>query len=291
MQASRRQKFLDYLVTNLPDLLTVVVAATVIVSYTIKPPSENDLGTLLAALLSVMGLMAISALWSRKLQLRRIEEFSERTAVIVEERLAGTPLARHYLKTPNEVHGLHMATTILIGGVVLGRAMRVYSSQLKEKLNSGARVQIMLLDSADTIAVESFARRSPLPNTDAAFWRTRLEQNYQVIHAIGEAIPDTGGILEIGYLPYVPSFGLLLLNPEQSDGFCAVKIYHHKIDRPEPVLHLSRSKDSDWFEFFYQQWNLLWGDCRTEVYPRHATRSKRSSARTKSRHTKSSSSI
>ncbi len=124
-----------------------------------------------------------------------------------------------------------------------------------------------MLDPSNTAILEEFAIWTSLEDTDVEFWRTRLEQNRKYITGGITYVENAKGSLEIGYLPFIPSFGLIFVNPASEHGFCAVEIYHHKTDKPEPAFDIDKSDDSVWFEFFLEQYNLLWKSCRVETIP------------------------
>jgi len=99
--------------------------------------------------------------------------------------------------------------------------------------------------------------------TTPDFWATRLKTVLDVIRVIAST-PGSTGTVEVGYLPFVPSFGLLLTDPDQPRGRCQVDIYHHKSAEPNPSFQLSAAEDPQWFAFFSSQSALMWSCCRIE---------------------------
>ncbi len=76
--------------------------------------------------------------------------------------------------------------------------------------------------------------------------------------------PGSIGKVEIGYLPYVPSFGLVIIDPDQPHGTCFVELYHHRSAEPNPAFELRASEDPFWYNFFVNQYKILWESCRIE---------------------------
>lgn len=81
--------------------------------------------------------------------------------------------------------------------------------------------------------------------------------------AIADNLENTGTI-EIGYLPYTPAFGMILIDPETEDGVGIFEIYHHKSTERNATFTVSAVEDEQWYPFFQQQYELLWGCCRVK---------------------------
>lgn len=266
------KRALRFLIDGLPEVLTILIAAGVVWKYRVAPATLADLPLLVHAILAILVLLAISGLLDRSRRLRRIQELTERTNSMVEARFQKNTVVTEVLGSPDDPVDIDTAHDIRIGGVVLGRTIRVYSGKLRERIMQGASVRIMMVDPMDKLLSEQFALRSPLAETDATFWQTRLSQSHQVIRSIASGIPEAAGRLEIGLLPFIPGFGLFLADPHDSDGVCIVKIYPHLTDAQEPVLTLRRTTDPYWYPFFVNQFESLWEKCRVERYPVAFTR-------------------
>lgn len=100
-------------------------------------------------------------------------------------------------------------------------------------------------------------------DTTAEFWRSSLEAVEAVVDAIAKA-PGSKGKLELGYLPYIPSFGFVVIDPDEPHGFCFVEIYHHRSAEPKAAFELRASDDPFWYGFFRRQFEILWNSCRVE---------------------------
>ncbi|GAB4578411.1 MAG: hypothetical protein Fur0022_11460 [Anaerolineales bacterium] len=77
MNQSRLQEFVEWLLDNIFDIVTVLVAILLVGKYQITPPTSNDIAEIATWILGVLGLLAISGLWERNRRLHRIEKLSE----------------------------------------------------------------------------------------------------------------------------------------------------------------------------------------------------------------------
>jgi hypothetical protein len=153
------------------------------------------------------------------------------------------------------------AKEICLLGYSLSRTVRKYTEVLSQRLAQGAQIRVIVVDPKldevlNRMALESIA-------STAEHWRNSIEATRTLLGAIVKS-PGNTGKLEIGYLPYTPSFGIVLLNPNEPEGVCFVEIYHHKATVHNATFVLTAARDSKWYEFFSRQYELLWESCRTE---------------------------
>jgi len=138
---------------------------------------------------------------------------------------------------------------------------------LGQRLTAGAHIRIIISDPKDSILEEFTLRSQGVTGID--FWRARLQSTETLIDALAQT-PGNRGKLEVGYLPYMPSFGFVMINPDQPYGYCFVELYHHKTTEPNPTFILRASDDPHWYQFFRKQYELLWNSCRTKTLPNAA---------------------
>jgi len=77
MQQSRFQVFVEWLLDNLFDIVTILVAGFLVARYQLRPPTLADITEIATWILGVLGLLAVSGLWERNRRLHRIERLSE----------------------------------------------------------------------------------------------------------------------------------------------------------------------------------------------------------------------
>ena len=160
---------------------------------------------------------------------------------------------------PNQL--LSNASTICLSGFTLGRTTREYLRFLDERLRAGAAVRIMILEPKQELLEECAVRSSGI--TSADHWRKRLDSTVSLVEAIGNS-PDITGSLELGYLPYLPSYGFSMVDPDAPDGITVVELYHHRSAEDNPTFELRVVRDGEGYQFFRRQFDLMWASCRVE---------------------------
>ncbi len=254
----------SFLLDNIADLATLLVALVVVLWHQVSP---FDLPTLASWILAVIALVAISGLWDRNRRMRRLEDLVVDTNEIVRSQLAEAPRAGSFFSRniePRELEdSFSAANHICICGLTLARTTRQFMDAFSRRLEAGADVRLAILDPSNTGLMEMMAARS-MGTTTAEFWATRLKTVVQVVEATG-ARPPHGGQLSLGFAPFPPSFGLILIDPDQEHGKCFVEIYHHKTAERNATFRLTRADDPYWYSFFHNQWTEFWNACRQEV--------------------------
>jgi hypothetical protein len=263
MTPSRFRALVEYVLDNLFDILTIAVAGVLVFRYQIRPATTNDIPDLATWILAVLGLLAVSGLWDRNRRLDRIEKLAEEGRDLVLRRVSGKARASDFFLAEPQLANSTFASaqTIFLSGYSLTRATREYLYILGQRLVAGAHIQIMLLDPDFLQVLEQASLRSMAATVD--YWRGRVESTQTIIEAIAQT-PGNKGKLEIGYLPYTPSFGFVMIDPDDPHGFCFVEIYHHKSVESNPTFELRAADDPYWHSFFRRQYDILWRSCRIE---------------------------
>ena len=263
MRPSRIQVIFNYILDNLFDIFTIAIAGYLVVRHQIKPFTADNAAELATGILAVLGLIAVSGIWDRNRRLGRIEKISEKNLQLALRYQNRKIRADDFFKTERELteKSFSSATEILLSGITLTRTTREYMYVLGQRLVAGAHIRIMIADpDIDETLRELVFRDGDLT---AEQYKIRLQAVEMVIKIIANT-PGRKGELEIGYLPIAPTFGLVMLDPQQPHGICWVEIYHHRTTEPTANFMLESSEDQFWYSFFRQQYEVLWEICRVE---------------------------
>lgn len=177
--------------------------------------------------------------------------------IIEHVRAADFFLPQHYL-TKNI---FTEAKTIYLSGYSLSRTIREYSNVLNQKLLEGATIRVMVVDPESEAVLQRMALESVAATQEN--WRSTIQVTETLLSAIANN-PENMGLLEIGYLPFTPAFGMIFIDPGAENGVGVVEIYHHKSTDHNATFALSAAEDEQWFQFFYRQYELLWEFCRVK---------------------------
>jgi hypothetical protein len=268
MNTSRFQAFVEYLLDNLFDIATIVIAGYLVMRHQIVPFSANDIGELATWILAVLGLIAVSGLWDRNRRLRRIENLAQESRDLVQRRISGRARAGDFFLSERELSDkfFSSANTILLSGCTLNRTTREYAYVLGQRLAAGAHIRIIILDPKLPALLDDASKRSSA-NIPAEHWLNRLQAVETLLGVIAQT-PSHTGTLELGYLPYIPSFGFAFVDPDDPHAVCHVELYQHRSVQANPAFVLTRKDDPLWFGFFKRQYEVLWASCRVERLPK-----------------------
>jgi len=62
----------------------------------------------------------------------------------------------------------------------------------------------------------------------------------------------------VRFLPFVPAFGLVLLDSERADGRIYADIYSHKSAGGDAVFALDPRRDGQWYRHFEAEFDRVW---------------------------------
>jgi hypothetical protein len=181
----------------------------------------------------------------------------------LERKINHTITADEYLDFNQEINAdlFIDAQQIYLLGYSLERSLRTYSNILGKRLSAGAEIKIILLDYKIKPLMNIIEKESV--HKKAEDWEDSIKLGIKRIKSINLDKASSSGSLKIGYLPYPPSFGISMVNPEKPNGVIYIDIYHHKSSDINATLKLER-QDKDWYTFFNKQYHLLWESCRIE---------------------------
>lgn len=155
------------------------------------------------------------------------------------------------------------ANVLCFSGYTLSRTVRDYLRQIDQCLVAGGEVKVIIIDD-EVHLLEECVRRSQ-GRTSASHWRKRLESTESLVE-VTAGTPDLVGKIELGRLPYLPSFGFLMVDPDTEHGVIVVELYHHRSAEENPTFELRPERDGEWYDFFRRQYEILWESCRVQEF-------------------------
>jgi hypothetical protein len=267
MHPSRFQRIIEYVLDNLFDVATILLAGYLVMRHQIRPFTSSDFGDLATWILAVLGLIAVSGLWDRNRRLNRIENLSQESRDLALRHLSGKVYANDFFLPDERITNRTFASAnvILLSGMTLTRTTREYMYSLGQRLVAGASIRFMILEIEEFLLQELVSRS--FGKTTADYWESRLSTVEEMINLIAKTPGNTGRV-EVGHLPYIPSFGFVMTDPDEPHGVCFVELYHHESAESNPAFELRAADDTYWYAFFRRQFEIMWGSCRVEVLPK-----------------------
>jgi hypothetical protein len=265
MKSSRPQwlqNVTNYFLDNVFDILTIAVATYIVIRHEFRPFGPSDIADLATWILAVLALIAVSSLWQHHRRLAAIESLSQETRDLVARRLSGRARSEDFFWSGDvkiTAQDFAQARDISIVGMILNRTVRNHMAAFGDRLAAGANLRFVILDPENEGLMSIMPYRS-YGSRPREWWQDRIRQTEGHIEDIPNS-KDFSGTLKIGYLPYFPSFGMWLVDPDKPYGKIYIEIYHHRTPEMNPSFSLRATDDSYWYTFFRKQFDLLWESC------------------------------
>lgn len=146
--------------------------------------------------------------------------------------------------------------SIYISGMNLRRTITNYYGFFEQKLTSGANLKFILVD-PNSDAISFIAERNYVYKDKSKLIAT-IESTLSSLSQLS-SIESKRGTIEVKLLSHVPSFGLILFDPELSSGKIKIDIYPYRVPPDNyPSFYVKKNVEKLWFKFFYEQFYLLW---------------------------------
>ena len=203
-------------------------------------------------ILAVLALLAVSGLETR----HRSEEAGRQLEQLAAS-LSGDVPADRFLKARMPALEEDMAAAADIGlvGVTLARTVRDLLPVLDRRLRRGASVRVLVIDKDSPAQTEALARSRGADSPD--FYQHRLASTIDLLGVLASVAQDESA-LQLRLLPYVPTFGMCLIDPAETYGRIHVEVYQHQTIEQNPSFSLRADRDSHWYQLFARQFETLW---------------------------------
>jgi len=242
---------------NLEIYLTMLVSLVISVLGALNIVQAEVVATVT---LATLALLAFSTITNRE-QIATFQKQVETLSALVEENVLGKIRAGSFFLAgePRHEAKFQNAKNIYIAGTTLTRTVTNYLGVLEQRLKEGASIRVIIIDPKSDAATQSALRSYGVKNDE--FYRNRIKPTLDLLNILA-SLPDLKGKLELRFLPYTPSFGLTLIDPDTVDGSIYVEIYQHKSLELHPTFVLDARRDEKWYRFFQHQFEALWSSAR-----------------------------
>jgi len=254
------QNTIEFFIDNVSVLATLGTASYVIFRQS-NAATKLATDDLIAAVLGVLGLLALSEFIERYRRLNSIEKISKRALLLLENRLADRPSAlSFFVKLPSMENQMKVANQIDLCGVTLTSTINRQLSNLRERIRQGATVRVLIAD-PESLALKMSDLRSEDPNGE--YYRQKLETTLQDLEYLHQHQVKLGteakGRFEVRLLQFAPSFGIFSFDTHRSNGTALVEMYPHVSGwGAEPCFDLVPQRDGVWYDYFVDQFEQMW---------------------------------
>lgn len=257
--------FLTSVLNVIEDLVTIFIAAGILLFgwFVDKEIFQNN-PLLWSGVISILIIMAIGNLRDRSRRFQKIHQTVDKTyKEILGNKILVTPGADEFFKIgKGEIQDkLFNSTTIDLIGITLSTTVGTTLNLIKDRLKSNGKIRIIILDSKSDNALEQLVKQSWSKRASKAKYVAMLENTSDLLEEISNE-PGIKGSFEIGFLPFIPSVGITLVDSKKATGVGIVKVYQ-PLQKKNLSFYISKHDSPETFDFYCEQFNLMWAECKT----------------------------
>lgn len=241
---------------NVELYFTIALAVTV---GTFGVFNVFNVGVVASATLATLALLAYGSIGSRE-NVDRLKDEVATLSIEVRENVLGRVRAEDFFVSERPKYGeFESARTIGVIGATLSRTVIEHAGVFERRLKSGAAICCAIIDPKSGAVSQATLRSYGV--TEDRFYESRIKPTVDLLQILSSLAGKTGS-LELRLLPYVPSFGIIAIDPAEADGVIYVEIYRHKSLEDNPTFKLERERDQRWYDYFLRQYYVLWESAR-----------------------------
>ncbi len=247
------------------DLVAIFIAAGILIFgwFVDQEIFQND-PLLWSGVVMILIVMAIGNLRDRRRRFRKIHKTVDETLQEIRgNKVYEVSGADHFFKGKQEEiqEKLLKATTIDLIGITLSTTVGKTLDLIKDHLKANGNVRIIILDSKSDDALAQLVKHSWSKKASKEKYIAMIENTSDLLEEISNE-PGLNGSFEIGYLPFISSVGMTLVDSNQNTGVGIVTIYH-QLKKASPAFCINKHDDPETFHFYCEQFNLMWDECNT----------------------------
>lgn len=246
---------IKFMLQNALDLATFIIALYIFVTSSLGKQTSDSL---LTTIVGLLGVMAISDLAFRQIRLRKLEKLSEK----MNDSLMGIVKNVLFSYRIDEIsEEVEQASTVFLVGNTLRTSAYYLYDEFVNGLKKGLRLKVIMMDFHHDEAIETLCNMY-LGSKNRRTTSISLMTSCKKICSIGQSLSlDTNGMMQLGLFPSTLRYGMIVIDPEKTNGKIYLKLYRHNHGRFRPVIFIDKSKYPDWFDLFYDQALELWKIC------------------------------
>ena len=217
-----------------------------------------------SSIVSMLTIMAIGNLRDRRRRLRKIHKAVDETLREIRgNKIIEVSGADHFFERDDDSiqDRLRNARTIDIIGITLSTTVGITRELVKDRLKDKTNIRIIILDNSYDDSLKQLVKRSWSKRASKEKYVALIDNTSDLLEDIGIKSGLTGSF-KIGYLPFIPSVGMTIIDCKSSSGVGIVEVYHQLI-KTSKKFYINRHDDPETFEFYCKQFELMWSECET----------------------------
>ena len=258
--ANLRKDILDVI----EDIIAIIIAAGILIfGWLVDKEIFKNAPLLWSGVISILIVMAIGNLRDRRRRFQKIHNTVDKTFQEIQGNKVLEPARVDDFfdgKEEDIQECLLSATTIDIVGITFSTTVGKTLDLVRDRLRANGTVRIILLDSDSGDALEQLVKRSWSKKASKEKYIAMIENTSDLLEEISNE-PEMGGSFEIGFLPFIPTVGMTLVDVDQDMGVGVVTIYH-QLKKGELSFSFTKEDAPETFDFYKEQFDAMWDECR-----------------------------
>ena len=241
-----------------PENLILIVGVIVSVVLAYSGIRNNDNQQALAAILSILGALAVAQLITGYETVKRDNKIEAALSLLQKiGASASTPLKLRTELPPLPARAQN-AKDILIIGRSLAIVLR-YTEFFEKRLRDGATVRLAMVDPNNEAVCKAL---SPLLETSLEGFISDVRSSLGLVNRLNQATQGAGK-LEIRFIEFVPTLSLVVVDAQLPTGHIVVELLPYQVGpASRPHLIFRASENPFWFVYFREIAERIWRDAK-----------------------------
>lgn len=241
-----------------PESLIVIIGIIVAAVLAYSGIRNNDIQQALAAILSILGALAVAQLVTGYDVLKRDRQIEATLSALQKQVVLGNvPLRVRTELQPIPIRAKN-AKNILIIGRSLATVLR-YTEFFQERLRDGTTIRVAIIDPNNKAVCTAL---SPLLEMSLEGSAGDLQSSLGLLKRVTQG-EQTRGKLEIRVIEFVPTLSLAAVDTQLSTGHIVVELLPYQVSPPSRPHLIFRANDNpSWFVYFRDVAERIWRDAK-----------------------------
>lgn len=145
-------------------------------------------------------------------------------------------------------------------GVTLTNTIDSHLGLFRDEIRDGLEMRVLIIENNDENLKIATKRAG---QEDRKYYKKKLESTIDYLEFLSSnssaASAEYKGKLDVGFLSYLPSFGVKIFRKRNQQGICIVEIFAHHVGWQDPPIFVLDSKaDYEWYDYFQKQFEAVW---------------------------------